>query len=59
VFWIVKVTKLWDKVAWWAKLNNLFLRWHDWHYGWKKGLENFFPKLEAKASWWIPNTTIM
>jgi hypothetical protein len=45
----MEVMKLWDRVTWWVKFNK-FLKKRVWLVLWmEKGVQIFFPKLEAKA----------
>jgi hypothetical protein len=57
--WIVEVTKLWDKVAWWVIFNKNFLK-KAWLARWmEEGACNLFSQIRNQGILWIPNTTIV
>jgi hypothetical protein len=46
----MEVMDLWDKLAWWVKLNKMFLEKKVWLPPWMgEKAPSFFPKLEAKT----------
>jgi hypothetical protein len=57
--WIVEMTELWDKVAWWVIFNKNFLK-KVWLAPWiEEGAYNFFSQIGNQGILWIPNTTIV
>jgi hypothetical protein len=48
VFWIVEVIELWDKVAWWVKLNNVFEEGTIGIVDGRRGLKTSFPNWKLR-----------